>query len=349
MHVYVGLSGGVDSSVAAHLLLKAGHQVTGVFIRTWQPSHVPCTQPDDERSALQAALYLGIPFFTLDLSKLYRNEVGTHFIEGYSRGETPNPDVLCNREVKFGGFLSYALAHGADAVATGHYARVKKEEGTFSLLRGVDPQKDQSYFLSLLSQEQLSHTLFPLGEYTKEEVRRIASSIDLPNAARKDSQGICFLGAIDLEEFLSAYIDITPGVVLDQSGMPIGTHRGAPLYTLGERHGFTIEKKSGNHDEPLYISAINVSENTVTAVSQQNLPSYRRLRLRDVVDRGAQKNAIYQAQVRYHGGKYSAQATQEHNGWIIVLKEGVLVSPGQTVVLYENDTLVLAGILTEVA
>lgn len=347
MKVFVGLSGGVDSSVAAHLLVAAGHEVTGVFMRTWQPGHVPCTQSEDERAAFTAAVHLGIPFRTLDLSARYRDEVGKHFIAGYARGETPNPDVLCNREVKFGGFLQYALSCGADAVATGHYARLQTNGKEIELVRGIDAAKDQSYFLALVEPEKLSRILFPLGDYTKEQVRALARRIKLPNAARKDSQGVCFLGRVDIEEFLRPYVSLVPGAVLDQKGNVIGEHRGAALYTLGERHGFILaHNATDGATVPHYVAAIDVEKNTITVVPHEHLPSYTTLILRSAVDHGVTPGGACTVEVRYHGARHQAHVSYENGAWVVHLTAGALVAPGQTVVCYQGDRIVLAGILT---
>lgn len=343
MKVFVGLSGGVDSSVAAHLLKQEGHEVTGVFIRTWQPAHVPCTQPEDERSAFAAAAHLDIPFLTLDLSEVYRTEVGEQFIASYARGETPNPDVLCNVHVKFGAFLQFARAHGADAVATGHYARLVKEMSSLSLARGRDIEKDQSYFLALVDPTLFPYIRFPLGEYRKSEIRDIAARSGLPNAARKDSQGICFLGQVDLREFLTPYITLVEGPVLDSEGVQVGTHHGAALYTIGERHGFT----AATSGEAQYVHSIDITANTVTVGSKEALPTHTTLTLRDVTAHGARSGMTYDAVVRYHGEPVQARTQLHEDGvWQVHLSHGARMAPGQTVVLYEGDIVRLAGILT---
>lgn len=343
MNVFVGLSGGVDSSVAAYLLKKEGHEVTGVFIRTWQPSHVPCTQTEDERSAMSAAAHLDIPFLTLDLAEVYRREVGERFIAGYARGETPNPDVLCNREVKFGAFLAFARARGADAVATGHYARLIDEHGELRLARGVDAEKDQSYFLALVPPPLFPFMRFPLGDLRKAQVRAIAARAGLPNAARKDSQGICFLGRVDLQEFLSPYLPLCEGAVLDVHGARVGTHRGAALYTLGERHGFTAIAGG----QPQYVHAIDIATNTITVGAKRDVPARTTLALRDTVASGAVAGAAYEAVVRYRGEPLRARLSQRSDGvWIAELSSGALVAPGQVVVLYKDDIVRLGGILT---
>ncbi|MES2470621.1 MAG: tRNA 2-thiouridine(34) synthase MnmA [Patescibacteria group bacterium] len=266
--VYVGMSGGVDSSVSAALLKERGFDVTGVFIKVWQPDWIECTWKDDRRDAMRVCAKLKIPFMTLDLEDTYKQEVVDYMINEYKLGRTPNPDVMCNKYVKFGGFFSWAIAQGADYVATGHYARVEQKDGLYMLKTGRDKNKDQSYFLWTLTQEHLSRTLFPVGDIEKPKVRKLAEQFGLPTATKKDSQGICFIGNIDMKDFLSHYITAQPGNVLNEAGEVIGHHNGAIFLTIGERHGFTIDKKTPN-DEPSYIISKNVEANTVT-VSHKN-------------------------------------------------------------------------------
>lgn len=300
--VFVGLSGGVDSAVSAALLKKDGYDVTGVFIKAWTPEGYPCNWKEDRRSAMRVAAVLDIPFITLDLEKEYKKEVVDYMIREYKEGKTPNPDVMCNKEIKFGHFLKFALDNGADFVATGHYCqtsplaplldagegkRARKvlekslaratgkpedfSERSFSgplsckikLKEGADKNKDQSYFLWTLTQDQLRHILFPIGHLQKSEVRKLAGKFGLPQETRKDSQGLCFLGKINMKEFLSKYIPQKRGEVLNAKGEKIGEHEGAILYTIGERHGFTINQKSENKT-PLYVISKNIKKNTIT-------------------------------------------------------------------------------------
>jgi tRNA-specific 2-thiouridylase len=261
--VYIGMSGGVDSSVSAALLKKAGYDVTGVFIKVWQPDWINCTWKEDRLDAMRVAAKLDIPFITLDLEKEYKEEVVDYMISEYKLGRTPNPDVMCNRYVKFGGFYNYAMKNGADYVATGHYAQVIDGK----LVAGEDKNKDQTYFLWTLNKEQLSKTLFPVGNIEKPEVRKLAKKFDLPNALKKDSQGLCFIGKIDIKEFLSHYITPDKGGVLDIQGNVIGTHDGSFFYTIGERHGFDIIKKTPN-DEPYYVISKDIEKNTITVANK---------------------------------------------------------------------------------
>ncbi|MDB5259529.1 MAG: tRNA (5-methylaminomethyl-2-thiouridylate)-methyltransferase, tRNA-specific 2-thiouridylase [Candidatus Taylorbacteria bacterium] len=275
--VFVGMSGGVDSSVSAALLAEAGYDVTGVFIKVWQPDWITCTWREDRLDAMRVAAKLGIDFHTLDLEETYRREVVDYMIDEYKAGRTPNPDVMCNRHVKFGGFFDWAMEQGADYVATGHYARVQKDEAEiasaaprFKLLAGDDANKDQSYFLWTLTQRELSHTLFPVGNIEKPEVRKLAKKFGLPNAEKKDSQGLCFIGKIDVKDFLSRYIEKKPGNVIDEQGNIIGTHEGAWMYTKGERHGFIIDPQHKTPDDaPYYVVAKGIDTNTITVSNKK--------------------------------------------------------------------------------
>lgn len=242
--VLVGLSGGVDSSAAAALLIEQGHEVAGGFMKNWINSEgLPgdCPWETDMEDALAVARKLGIEFRVVDLIDQYKERIVDYLVEGYRSGITPNPDVWCNREMKFGVFLDYALEQGFEAVATGHYARKRTlSDGGPAILRGADPNKDQSYFLSLMTEHQARHALFPAGELLKPEVREVARRHDLPTAGKKDSQGICFIGEVKMSDFISHYIPDNPGEIVDASGKVMGTHRGLHLYTLGQRKGHGV-------------------------------------------------------------------------------------------------------------
>lgn len=345
--VFVGVSGGVDSSVAALLLKLQGYDVTGVFIRTWQPEWIECTWRDERRDAMRVCAYLEIPFIELDLEDTYKRGVVDYMIAEYRAGRTPNPDVMCNREVKFGGFLQYAIDQGADYIATGHYARNGELPGT--LLKGVDYSKDQSYFLWTLTKEQLAHSLFPVGGFYKSQIRSIARFFNLPTAVKKDSQGICFIGEIDMKDFLKHYITEQPGDVLDESGKVIGNHQGALFYTLGERHGFTITLK-GTDDKPWYVTAKDISHNTITVSHNphHHKPHDRySINLRDVVFRDdIQKDCTYTAQIRYHGVYYPCEVHSNDFGAQIVFSENSEpVAPGQSIVIYDHNICIGGGIV----
>src|SRR6185369_4612717 len=254
--VYVGMSGGVDSSVAAALLKKQGYQVTGVFMKPWQPfgEEEICLWKQDREDALRSAAAIGIPLLTWDFSKEYKKSVTDYMIREYKDGRTPNPDVMCNKEIKFGLFLKGALKKGADYIATGHYIERKGDK----LLQGKDNNKDQSYFLWTLTPDQIKHSLFPVGGYTKPEVRKLAKKFKLPNYAKKDSQGVCFIGPLDMKEFLTEYIKPKKGKIL-KDGKEIGTHDGVYYYTLGQRHGLDIKLGGG----PYYVVAKDIKKNII--------------------------------------------------------------------------------------
>lgn len=261
--VFVGLSGGVDSSVSAALLKDQGYDVTGVFIKTWHPEFLPCTWRQERLDAMRVAAHLDIPFKTYDFEEIYKRDVADQMIAEYARGNTPNPDILCNQHVKFGAFLEKARQEGADCIATGHYAQQKEASGEVKMLSGADPEKDQTYFLWTLGQNELASTLFPVGELEKSEVRKKAKKYHLPTASKKDSQGICFLGNINMKEFLKRYLDVEPGNILSENGEVIGWHDGALLYTLGQRHGFEITE-GGIDKKPRYIIKKDLEANTLT-------------------------------------------------------------------------------------
>lgn len=234
--VFVGLSGGVDSAVSAYLLKRQGYRVIGAFIKAWEPDFLPCTGTEDRLSAMRVAAHLGIPFVMYDLGDEYKRAIVDHFVSEYEAGRTPNPDVLCNRLIKFGAFWGRAKHDGADLLATGHYAMNEKlPDSGFRLLASKDKEKDQTYFLWTLTQDDLAHTLFPVGGMEKHEVRAVAEEAGLPNAARKDSQGLCFLGHVEMTSFLKRYIRVEEGIVRDEEGEAIGGHEGVLLYTLGQR------------------------------------------------------------------------------------------------------------------
>ena len=342
--VYVGMSGGVDSSVSAALLKDAGYDVTGVFIKVWQPDWITCTWKEDRLDAMRVAAKLEIPFVTLDLEKEYKEEVMDYMVREYRVGRTPNPDVMCNRYVKFGGFFDWAMKQGADYVATGHYAQI--EDG--KLLAGNDKNKDQSYFLWTLTKDQLAKTLFPVGNIEKPEVRKLAQKFGLPNAEKKDSQGLCFIGKIDVKEFLSHYIDSKKGSVLNEKGEVIGEHDGAFFFTIGERHGFTITKKTPN-DAPYYVIAKNIENNTITVsfkTPEGNLPNAKtEVKLTNINwNQGkVPESKTLMARSRY---RETLQEIQIVDGSTLHFKNPQnTLSPGQSLVVYDGEECVGGGII----
>ncbi len=387
--IFVGLSGGVDSAVSAALLKKEGCEVVGVFMKTWHPDFLPCNEEKERRDAMRVAAHLDIPFLTFDFEEVYKKEVADYMIAEYKAGRTPNPDIMCNKYVKFGAFLDKALSMGADFVATGHYARVEKisagnafsqvlgspaqnffkeraqpdrskKHFPLSLLKGKDPAKDQSYFLWTLTQKQLSKILFPVGHLPKPEVRKVAKKIGLPVSEKKDSQGICFLGEVDLKKFLKHYIKEKKGKVLRaEDGAEIGYHDGTVFSTLGERHGFTITKKNPN-DGPYYIVSKDLEKNVLIVSSRQglaqnhsNIPclpdrQVTNIRIRNInwVSDIPEAEKKYTAQIRYHGEFLPCKIEcKTPDAGQAVFDRPVLVAPGQSLVLYDQDVCLGGGIV----
>lgn len=349
--VFVGMSGGVDSSVSAALLKKEGYEVVGVFIKVWQADFLPCTWREERRDAMRAAAHIGIPFLTLDLEQEYKQHVVDYMIEEYSKGRVPNPDVMCNKHVKFGGFLKFAKEHDADLVATGHYAQKKEEGGQQHLYAGIDKEKDQSYFLWTLTQAQLAHTIFPIGHLTKPQVRLLAEEMKLPNATKKDSQGLCFMGPVDMAEFLKHYIDCTSGAVLDEEGKIIGTHQGAMLYTIGQRHGFSTEKATSSED-PYFVIRKDIAQNTITVAHRKPGERGETIdieHLNDITGILQNEEEGILAEIRYHGTKYPVRIVgrdPEKNRLSIELHaEGEYIASGQSIVFYRNDECLGGGVI----
>jgi tRNA-specific 2-thiouridylase len=345
--VFVGLSGGVDSSVAALALLKSGYDVIGVFIKTWHPDFLQCSEEEERLDAMRVAATLNIPFLTCDAETEYKRDVADYMIREYREGRTPNPDIMCNRYVKFGAFLAFAKAHGADKIATGHHARVFERNGEFELLRGADKNKDQSYFLWTLTKHELSQTLFPIGHMNKDEVRKVAEKERLPTYSKPDSQGICFLGAVDVKEFLSHYIKPIPGDVLDRTGRKIGKHDGIVFYTVGQRHGFSITNVN-TKAKPHYIVGKNIKQNTIT------VSNIRPKLETDTVNIGhtnwlidIQQDEMFDAQFRYRQQPFHAILTSKTDGHAILTVDTNIDMPpeGQSCVLYQGDRCIGGGII----
>lgn len=348
--VFVGLSGGVDSAVSAALLKQEGYDVVGVFMKTWHPDFLPCTWREDRMDAMRVAAHLGVPFLTFDLEEAYKKGVAEYLIREYAAGRTPNPDVMCNKEVKFGAFLTRARAAGADFVATGHYARrvVDQKTGTVHLMQGVDRSKDQSYFLWTLGQEELAHALFPIGDREKFAVRALAKKFGLPNAERKDSQGVCFIGELDMKAFLKHFIETKPGVVLDTSGSAIGMHDGAVFYTIGERHGFTITAKTA-HDRPYYVVAKDHAANTITVAHEvrSSVGSHTEVSLEQVHwiigPPGADEKL--HAHIRYHGEDISCRVAPQGTTATVSFAAPLRIASGQSVVFYRGAECIGGGVV----
>ncbi|MFZ2049185.1 MAG: tRNA 2-thiouridine(34) synthase MnmA [Minisyncoccia bacterium] len=341
--VFVGLSGGVDSAVSAALLKEQGFDVTGVFIKVWSPDFLPCTWRDERRDAMRAAAQLDIPFLFFDFEKEYKKEVADYMVNEYKEGRIPNPDVMCNKEIKFGIFWKKAEELGVNFIATGHYAQ--NIEG--KLFESVDKEKDQSYFLWTLTKNDLKHIIFPVGNLNKKEVRRLAEKYKLSVSTKKDSQGICFLGEISLEEFLPHFIQVRPGNVLDTQGNIIGTHKGAIYFTLGERHGFDVTTK-GPDNKAYYVVSKNMNDNTITVSNDEKVISElsaKKVLLKEINFNGETKAQNLLARVRYRGEKIQVKFNDDKVEFISRIN-GVAV--GQSLVLYDGDFCVGGGIIDEI-
>jgi tRNA-uridine 2-sulfurtransferase len=349
-NVFVGVSGGVDSSVSLLRVLNEGHTATAVFIKTWQPDFIACNWEKERLDAMRVAAHLGVPFITFDAVEAYKNEVADYMIREYREGRTPNPDVMCNQHVKFGAFLAFARAHGATKVATGHYAQRFLNDGYYELHRGVDVEKDQSYFLWTLSQEQLAHILFPIGDTPKPIVRKEAESAGLPTFAKQDSQGICFLGPVDMKEFLSHYITVAEGNVLDENGTVVGTHEGALMYTLGQRHGFTI-LPTGDTTLPYYIVGKNIEENTLTVSHTPLSCAGTQILLSHLNVIGASLPTSCEAQFRYRQKPFTVTVKMRNDGHAMLTVHDAdieMPSRGQSCVLYSGTRCLGGGIINDI-
>ena len=343
--VIVGVSGGVDSSVAALKLVEAGESVAGLFMQNWaDDGSGECRAEDDRRDAVAVCGKLGIPFHFRDFSSEYWQSVFTHFIAEYAAGRTPNPDVLCNREVKFKHFLDAARELGAEKIATGHYARIVQDAGQSKLLRAVDRSKDQSYFLHQLGQEQLSATLFPVGELQKSDLRRIARDAGLPTHDKKDSTGICFIGERDFREFLGRYLPAKTGEMRDPNGQKIGEHPGVFYFTVGQREGLQIGGVRGRAAAPWYVVGKDVASNVLYVDQDTHSPYLHSTKLWSEVAHwiGTSPPARQfecTAQTRYRQQDEPCTVNVHDDGTLAVTftQPQRAVTPGQSVVFYLGD------------
>ena len=381
--VVVGLSGGVDSAVTAHLLKQQGHEVIGIFMKNWEDDDDSeyCSSNVDFVDAAAVADVLGIEIEHVNFAADYKDRVFSEFVREYQAGRTPNPDILCNAEIKFKSFLDHAMRLGAEKIATGHYARVRHNmvSGLFELLKGLDPSKDQSYFLHRLNQAQLSKTLFPVGELHKTEVRRIAEEIGLPNAKKKDSTGICFIGERPFREFLNRYISKEPGPIKDPSGRTIGRHVGLSFYTLGQRQGLGIGgikakgddmkalqarglRGAGEHT-PWFVARKDIPNNTLWVVQGHDHPWLLspQLQATDVSWCAGQAPApgAYAAKTRYRQadapcsylplpmteGQVNSEPGSELGFELDFAQDQWAVTPGQSAVLYDGEVCLGGGVI----
>jgi tRNA-specific 2-thiouridylase len=361
--VVVGLSGGVDSSVAAWLLKQQGYEVVGLFMKNWEDDDDDeyCSSRQDWLDAASVADLIGIDVEAVNFAAEYRERVFASFLAEYSAGRTPNPDVLCNAEIKFKAFLDHALRLGAGHIATGHYARVRQREGRFELLRGVDPGKDQSYFLHRLNQEQLARTLFPVGGLLKSEVRRIAREIGLPNAAKRDSTGICFIGERPFREFLNRYLPMKPGPIRTPDGKVVGEHVGLAFYTLGQRKGIGIggmnRRQGGDGSgEPWFVARKDMAANTLWIVQGHDHPWL----LAEELDAGDASwvggaapagGARLTARTRYRQADATCTVARVDDSRFALRFDAPqwAATPGQSAVLYDGEVCLGGGVIAHAA
>ncbi|RIX50585.1 tRNA 2-thiouridine(34) synthase MnmA [Paenibacillus nanensis] len=352
--VVVGMSGGVDSSVTALLLKQQGYDVIGIFMKNWDDTDEfgHCTAEEDAEDVRRVCDQIGIPYYTVNFERQYFDKVFTYFLDEYKRGRTPNPDVMCNREIKFGDFLNKALELNADYLATGHYARVERSaDGTTKLLRGVDPGKDQTYFLSALNQEQLAKAMFPIGHLPKPEVRRIAEEAGLHTAKKKDSTGVCFIGERNFKEFLSGYLPARPGDMVDiRTGEKKGRHDGLMYYTLGQRQGLGIGGSGGGNGEPWFVADKDLEANVLYVVQGESHPSLYSESLvasgvNWIVPIEASKPFSCTAKFRYRQPDQGVTVTMREDGTALVDfdKPQKAVTPGQAVVFYDGEVCLGGG------
>ncbi|HEX2009319.1 MAG TPA: tRNA 2-thiouridine(34) synthase MnmA [Roseateles sp.] len=371
--IVVGLSGGVDSAVTAHLLKQAGHEVVGIFMKNWEDDDDSeyCSSNIDFVDAAAVADVIGIEIEHVNFAADYKDRVFAAFLQEYQAGRTPNPDVLCNAEIKFKAFLDHAMRLGAEKIATGHYARVRERGGEFQLLKGLDPLKDQSYFLHRLNQTQLAKTLFPVGELAKTEVRRIAAEIGLPNARKKDSTGICFIGERPFREFLNRYLAHQPGPIKDERGRKLGEHLGLSFYTLGQRQGLGIggvkEKRGaqpqeaardraapggGEYHAPWFVARKDLDSNTLVVVQGHDHPLLQsRSLLADDLSwtSGAMPSfGGYGAKTRYRQADAPCALTPDTDRIRLDFPQAQwAVTPGQSAVLYDGEVCLGGGVIAQ--
>ncbi len=351
--VVVGMSGGVDSSVAAYLLKQQGYDVIGIFMKNWDDTdeNGVCTATEDYDDVIRVCNQIGIPYYAVNFEKQYWDKVFTYFLDEYKAGRTPNPDVMCNKEIKFKAFLEHAMNLGADYLATGHYARVEYRDGEYKMLRGIDENKDQTYFLNQLSQEQISKVMFPIGDIKKSKVREIALEAGLATAKKKDSTGICFIGERDFKTFLSQYLPAQPGVMETLDGEVIGKHDGLMYYTIGQRHGLGI----GGAGEPWFVIGKDLKRNVLfVGQSFHNDKLYSTSIIATDISwvSNEEKPGTFEctAKFRYRqpDNKVTVQLLEGNKANIIFHEPIRAVTPGQAVVFYQDDECLGGGTIDEV-
>lgn len=355
--VVVGMSGGVDSAVAAYLLQEQGLDVQCIFMKNWEeddPDFV-CTAEEDYRDALLVCEQLDLPLHSVNFAREYWDNVFTYFLEEYRAGRTPNPDVLCNKEIKFKVFLKYALELGADRIATGHYARLQQEPDSriVHLIKGSDPGKDQSYFLYMLGQKELSKSLFPVGEMPKSEVRKLAASLNLPVHNKKDSTGICFIGERNFQNFLQKYLPAQPGIIRTVDGAVVGDHNGLMYYTMGQRQGLGIGGGHGNREAPWYVVDKDLDDNELIVAQGHDHPRLFHTgliasQLHWIEGKGPELPANLSAKIRYRQADQVCTLNHiDEIGKTMVEFESpqFAITPGQSIVFYDQDRCLGGGVI----
>ena len=351
--IVVGLSGGVDSTVSAMLLKQQGFDVVGLFMKNWEDEDDDqyCSTRQDFIDAAAAADVIGIDFEAVNFAAEYKDRVFAEFLREYSAGRTPNPDVLCNAEIKFKAFLDHALKLGAESIATGHYARVREINGRFELLKGLDPGKDQSYFLHRLNQYQLSKAVFPIGHLCKTDVRKMALAAGLPNHAKKDSTGICFIGERPFREFLQRYLPRTPGDMVTPEGLPVGRHEGLMYYTIGQRQGLGIGGTSNGVGDPWFVADKRLDKNELIVVQGHNNPALLKhaLLAQDVawVSGELPRLKPYTAKTRYRQADSNCTlvAAADTTFTLSFGEAQWAITPGQSAVLYDGEICLGGGVI----
>lgn len=342
--IYVGMSGGVDSSVTAALLVEQGFSVVGVYMKNWTKDlpGMECPWREDYQDALKTAVKLGIDLKIFDFQKEYKDKVVGYMIDEYKAGRTPNPDIMCNQEVKFKLFLETSLEQGADLIATGHYARIKSGK----LLTAKNAEKDQTYFLYRVTGDALAKSLMPIGEFkTKQEVRELAKKFNLPTADKKDSQGICFVGKVGIKDFLSQYIKTEAGAIIDQNGIEIGKHDGAIFYTIGQRSGLGV-----GGGLPYYVIGKDMTKNEVYVTNQiQDKKLWNStLEISDLhwINEAPKENKTYKVRTRYRAPLVNAKIELKNKKAKLTLKDQVrAITPGQSAVIYDEEQVLGGGIV----
>ena len=357
IRVVVGMSGGVDSSVTALLLKEAGYDVIGIFMKNWDDTdeNGVCTATEDYKDVAAVAEQIGIPYYSVNFEKEYWDRVFEYFLREYRLGRTPNPDVMCNKEVKFQAFLDYAMQLGADYVAMGHYARVEKDEnGIVHLLRGKDNNKDQTYFLCQLTQEQLEKVLFPIGEYTKPQIREIAEKYNLATAKKKDSTGICFIGERDFNEFLSKYLPAKGGNIVNTEGKILGKHNGLMYYTIGQRKGIGIGNTKEGTGEPWFVVDKNLETNELIVTQGDKSVLYSKgliatdFNFINIEDIEFPMECTVKFRYRQSDSKATIKKLSDEKYEVLFDEPQKAVTPGQIVVAYKDEVCLGGGVIDEI-